>query len=697
MITNMKIFTAAMFRFVPKKWRQIHRFYRFNIILIPIKSIAVKSLFFGTILSFSVCLTLPAQANIFDPILRILIPSYKSNDDANNETASDNTEDNTPQTTEQNAHQDRQSKDNDDSFKSSTAAMPSVSSKSSSQSLTTNSLTTNHAPSNNIIEDKDNQPSLYQLLTAEFEADRGQPQVALQIYKQESLKKNATAVFERALNLSLTQEAPEQSLMFAYQWQTQNPDHVPAWFYVAHLALKAHNYELASETLSRILRYDPRADLSQILIGIFPETEADQRELLTTLQQLDNEQNASLSVIQAGLLLRFNEPKAALMHINRALEIQPDNIPFITLKADILKRLNDTDNALLNGNFHQPDPQVILFLDKSIKRLPEAKALYLYKIRYLLEQQQSKNAWEQLLQAHEKFKEDDEITLLAALVGLDISQYPQADALLKTLLEHPAYVNRAYYYLGISAERQHHYHQAKTYLSNVMQEDLVLAARKKIVAFLLLENHVDEAIETLKQLREQFDVFAPDSYILQADILRQQGFIEKAKALLVEANEQYPDDESLIFAHAQLLDDEKDFSKKRNLLKYLINLNDENLTYQLNYAKLVLTKEPNNQQALNMANKIIHIRYDDPLYDNELHLQALIILANHALQQQQFTKVIEYLQTPYDVLPNLQSGILLLKAYQGLGEDDKVATLLADLQKRFGDGQQNIADLLQSY
>lgn len=103
---------------------------------------------------------------------------------------------------------------------------------------------------------KSNEPSLYALLDAEFSENRDDTERALVIYKQQSFKQDATAVFERALSLSLRNDRVEESLQFAKAWQDENPDHVPAWFYVAHLALRAHDYELAGETLNRILSYD---------------------------------------------------------------------------------------------------------------------------------------------------------------------------------------------------------------------------------------------------------------------------------------------------------------------------------------------------------------------------------------------------------------------------------------------------------
>lgn len=538
--------------------------------------------------------------------------------------------------------------------------------------------------SSNVQQSDFNEPSLYALLDAEFSADRGDTQRALAIYKQQAFKAEATAVFERALSLSLRTESITTSLQFAKMWQDANPDHIPAWFYVAHLALKAHDYDLAGDSLNRILRYDPRADLSEILIGIYPNTDDDKRELLAALHPLDSEQNASLSVLKAGLLYQFNEPEIAIVHINRALLSQPDYVPFITLKADILRKI-------------EPSEAVISYVSQARLRNADSKSLYLYEIRYLLDLQQNQQAWELLLDANNRFADDAEITLLAALVSLDIEEYPSADQLLNMLAKNPAYLNQAYYYLGISAERQQRFEQAKNYLNAVMQEDLVLEARKKVVALELLNNNSEAAIATLQKLRKEFSVFAPDTYVMQADILWQQNEGEEALRLLTSASRKYPDNEMLLFARSQLLDDQADYVVKRTLLNHLQALEPNNLSYQLSYAQLLLANDRRSEQGLALAKMIIQIRYDDPRYDNDLHLQALHVLASNALANEEYAQVISYLQTPYDVLPTLRSGTLLLRAYQGLGDSEKVDALLADLQQRFSFGQQNINDRIQLY
>lgn len=202
---------------------------------------------------------------------------------------------------------------------------------------------------------------------------------------------------------------------------------------------------------------------------------------------------------------------------------------------------------------------------------------------------------------------------------------------------------------------------------------------------------------TLLKLRQQFEVFAPDTYVLQADILWQQDKGDEALRMLTRASRKYPDSEMILFARAQLLDDRKDYVIKRALLNHLQSLDSSNLSYQLSYAQLLLSNERNSEQGLALAGAIIQIRYDDPRYDNELHLQALNILASNALANENYTQVITYLQTPYEVLPTLRSGTLLLRAYQGLGESEKVDELLTELQQRFSFGQQNVNDRVQLY
>lgn len=517
-----------------------------------------------------------------------------------------------------------------------------------------------------------NEASLYQLMDAEFALDRGDIKKALKIYKEQAFLNNATAVFERALALSLKHEEIQDSLSFVTSWQQKNPQHTPAVFYTAYLALKAHEYKVAGTTLNKILENDPQSDLSGLLEGIYPQNRDEQEVVLSTLQQLHIKHNPSLLVIQAGLLMQFGEYQLALKDINKALQQSPTSVPYITLKADILKQLKNP-NAVFRH----------LATSRSGIKTENTKSLYLYEIRYLLELQQNQQAWNKLLEAHDKFSEDNEITLLAALVSLDIKKYQTANGLLTKLTKDRVYKDRANYYLGISAERQNNYKQARDYLKQVKEENLALQAQEKIVATHLLEDDPEMAIKSLEQFRTNYDIFAPESYLLQAKVLNAHGKTEQTKTLLSDAHDDYPNHDDITFAFANTLDNDNDYFKKYILVSQLYETDKENPSYQVAFSELLLHKSPNSEYGLQLANQVVAIPFDDEKFNSDIYIKGLNLLATSAYQQNEYTKVIDYLADTYEVLPTLNAAMLLLKSYQALEQEEQAAALLADIQARF--------------
>lgn len=606
------------------------------------------------IMTASMMISLPSQAKIFDSLVKIILPSYKK--------IIEPTPQETPVLTPLVIEEPKQLEMEMDSPK---LDLPSV--------LLDDSLSAGDITP--VLE----QPDLYALMSAEFYVDRGEVARALNIYKAESFKQNATAVFERALALSLEYEEPSESLRFATAWQMTNHDHIPAWFYVAHLAFKAKDYNQATQMIAKILNYDHRADLTQILTGILPTDRTDQRNLFFALNELGDD-NASISALRAGLLFNLGDYPPALLHINKALKAQPTNLAYVNLKIDILRAGGRLD-------------EMWAFIKAKRKQMPAEKELHLYEIRHHIEHGRLEEAWQLLLVAHQQVK-NPEVSLLTALVGIDSGHLKQAGEILLTLAKNPNYTSKAYYYLGIIHERYGDINQALDYYEKVKDHEHVLDARTKAVGFYLLDNDVDKAMVTLLRLREEYEIFATDSYILQAEILMRQGKKDLAIELLSSANREYPNDDRLLFASYQLLEDVLGTEDKKETLDKLLAIDPFHPDYQLADAKVRLEQDPNDQEALNIATQISQIQPDDPTYDSQLQLDALMVLANHAYAKGEHQAVIDYLQMPYEIAPTLPVGIMLLRAYQGLGDSDRVNELLSELQGRFAFGQ-NQADVEQ--
>lgn len=364
--------------------------------------------------------------------------------------------------------------------------------------------------------------------------------------------------------------------------------------------------------------------------------------------------------------MRLGDYEPALLHIDTALNKEPTNLAYITLKVDLLKLSNKND-------------KLWQFVRTKRKQLPTHKELHLYEIHHLIEQGDLKSAW-QLLQVANKNTKDPEVMLLTALTGLDLGEYIKAERVLLPLLNNAEYASRANYYLGISHEMRGNTNKAREHYEKVKDYEHVLDARTKVVGFYLLNSEVDKAIATLVRLRDEYKVYATDSYLLQAEILIRQNEKESALNLLTSANRENPDDDRLLFASYKLLEGELSDSDKRETLNKLINIDPYNNEYRLSDAKLRLLQNPDDKEALSVATAISQIESSEPSYDEALQFEALILLANHALGKKDYQAVIRHIKAPYEKTSELNAGILLLRAYQGLGEDDKVMALLNELK-----------------
>ncbi len=540
-----------------------------------------------------------------------------------------------------------------------------------------------HAQTNPITSPTKAQSNFYPLLEAEFAYNRGEIDKALQIYKAEAIAQKSSDIFERALSLSLLHEDEKQSLAFAYQWQQYHPDYKPVWFYVAHLALQTHDYNLAKKNLHHILQYNPQANFEQVLENIYPSKEDDQKRLLATLQQLENDDNTDLSMLKAGLLLKFNYPDHALHEVNNALHIDPYNTSYLLLKADIYKKMGKTRRLLK-------------LLNRARKKIPDEKNLYTYEIRYRLQLQkegnhsnQLKYAWRLALKSCKQFPDDSEIKLLTALIGLDLKKYAKVNQLLMPLLTNEDYKDKAYYYLGQNFENQHNYQQAKVYYAQVRQADLAYDASKRIVAFELKNNNFTNAIKALEDFRTNFTEYAEESYLLQADILKGKKQYSQAKSLLKQAYQSYPNNAKIQFSYAKLLNNNSDYQTKLNLLSQLKKNYPNNFDYQLHYGLLLLAKSSDNKQAQDILKQIINIKQTDKQFNSKRYLVSLNALATIALAEKNYQQVINDLQLAYQQFPNLTSGLLLLESYRGVNNQAKLQSLEQDLQKRFNYAETN--------
>ncbi|MEB3767623.1 tetratricopeptide repeat protein [Acinetobacter sp. MD2] len=513
-----------------------------------------------------------------------------------------------------------------------------------------------------------NPEPLKQAMIAEFALQYQQPATALHNYTVLAIHTNSTAAKQRALDIALDENDLYAALDIASQWVTQDPTDVPALFYLAHITLKTHKYEMTAATLDKILNIDPDADLAEILAGIAPDDPKDRQILLNALRQSKARYNPSILVLIASLEAQNGELESALKNIQKALRKRPNVTSFILLKANLLEASNNQAATLewyaKSSKKHRDNLEVHL-----------AEAKYLIKIG---QPEQALNKFEHIIRT---WPNADEPIFIAGLTSIDLKHYDQAEQFLLQLKNSSQYQNDAYYYLAINAERKQHYETAKTYY-RLVDGSLYTVSRRNLVNIYEKEDKLGDALRFLTQERVNYPQHASFLYQLQADILVKTAQKKAAVELLDEAIHNLPDDPDLIYAQVLLLDPYQDRERLDKDLNQLLNIEPNSPTYLNAYAYTLALQN----RRLNDARKYVeHALEYAPDQSSILDTFGFI-----AFLQNDFKAAIPALTQAFEANHNINTGVRLAKALYLQGSTKRFNSLLQQLLHQFPNDPQVI-------
>jgi predicted Zn-dependent protease len=502
--------------------------------------------------------------------------------------------------------------------------------------------------------------ALSKIMLAEFLLAREQHQDAVDLYQEMAFNTLSPIVLERALSVAISQHQDTIALNIARHWVKNDPKDVPALLYLAHLALKAHDYPLAAQTLDKILNYDADTALDRVLAGIYPEAEQDRQDLLQALMRLDSHDNPSLLVLMAGLDAQNGNLNDALKRVERALKKRPDVTAFMTLKA----------NILIAQDKH---PQLEQWLNKQNRLQPKNKSLQLFEVRYLLKQQKQQLALQKLDKMTQRWPNDNEIILLAGLVSIDQQDYKKAEAYLLELLTQDDYLDQAYYYLAINAQRQNYFDAAVSYFQKV-EGQLYQSAQKKLVLMMVSKGQLSAAISHLTEQRVNHPAEASFLYQLQIQMLKDNGQLDTARQLLDEALINDPDDPELIYARALILkpDEQKLLDTE---LERLLSIEPNSPTYLNAYAYTLATQNRRLGDARRLAERASALAPDQAAILDTLGFVALL--------QKDYATAISILEKAHALSNSVNIALRLAQAYQQKGDQTAYLQLKQQLQSKY--------------
>lgn len=502
---------------------------------------------------------------------------------------------------------------------------------------------------------------IYYLLSAELAGQRSDLGYALDVYLALTLETRHPLIAERATWIAQFAQQPQAALDAAIIWATVTPDNPDSQRTAAGLLLQQEQYLDAFEHL---LRYEQLSGESNytLLAGHLAESNnpvvSDLYQQMLQQSQQREESSSDLETALALLSDELGDQQATQSHLQAALNIQPDNVRALQLKARLL-RLDGQSTAAVE------------VLNQALKSNPEEVRLWLELARTQLKSGQLRAAEQTFDRIITLQPDNPQIRLALARIQMETGQNSAARQTLEELTEYPLLADQAWLHLGQLAENDKDTAAALESYQQVTSGQALLEAARASTRILLQQDQYHGALQFLHLKRQQAPELTTPLTLMGEQLLRQQSdyaaalqWIDEGRYLLPEGQ----DSPQLLYSRA------------------MINFQLNDLQQMENDLQLLLEIEPNSAMALNALGYTLVDR------TSRINEGLLLIQKAHALDSEapeildslgwalfklgRKVEAREYLEEAYARLPDEEIAAHLAETLWELGERKLALELL---------------------
>ncbi|MDP3517500.1 MAG: tetratricopeptide repeat protein [Pseudohongiella sp.] len=208
---------------------------------------------------------------------------------------------------------------------------------------------------------------------------------------------------------------------------------------------------------------------------------------------------------------------------------------------------------------------------------------------------------------------DFETLYSLVLINLELEEYTKAEPRLRELIGAGHRLNEANYYLAIILEDRNAIDEAiNRYQQINRQSNAYLTSQRQILRLLVQLERFQEAKNWSQQLADSDSRLAPVMPTLEAEALMNADHNERAREVLDQALDNFPDNIDLLFARALLAERFDDMTLVEQDLRRIIDLDPQNAR-ALNHLGYAMTLRTDRyQEAMDLINRALTVTPDDP-------------------------------------------------------------------------------------
>ncbi len=396
-------------------------------------------------------------------------------------------------------------------------------------------------------------PQVFYTVTGEIALARHEPRVASIQYAAAAAADKEPTLLARAAEVTAESLQPSLTAQVAARWISVDPSSVDAHHAAAKAALALHKIQQSADQYRIVLTSSPRgpdAEFAELETEIEPvDNPFGARQLADRLAASFPNSAAALR-LQAFAALRADDPAAAVRSFSAALALIGEGTG---AAADMRRELTQGlwRAQILAGDSEEPLAQSQALAERDAT--PENRLDY----ALLLWAAQRDDAAISELEALAREPEPAPVAL--RLLGLIEYQNDKLDAAGKRfteLLTTGKFIDDAFYYLGLIAERRGDLARALRLFAQAQSGDNAVAALLRACSILQAHGAAAEAQELLEHLIEDEPQRAPEIVAARARIYSESGDSQHAIEVLNRGRLQYPDSVDIRYAKASTYEEQ---------------------------------------------------------------------------------------------------------------------------------------------
>ncbi|MDX1755902.1 MAG: tetratricopeptide repeat protein [Marinobacter sp.] len=493
---------------------------------------------------------------------------------------------------------------------------------------------------------------LYLLLSAEVAGQRGRYDITLLHYIKAAQRSRDKGVIRRALRIAQSLNGDNAQQQMASLWLEVEPDSLEAHRVLAIQAVKRSQLDRALNHMEQIMGLGGDADFDSLAAMASQLSPDKQQELLGLYRQLAERHPDNIEIeYSIALLLKINDqPATALERLTPLLEAHPNFQPAIILKGDLLYQTGLKTAALD-------------YLLQHTRKFPGNRQMGTLYGRMLVGEGEMRAAQDEFARLVQQFPDVPGLRLSHALVAVENGELDTARQDLIGLIEQGDHENEAHFYLGKIADMENHPQQAIGYYEQVEEGPQYFPALSRASVLRAEAGDVDGALANIRQLRATNPQQSENFWLLEINLLLEQGRTDKAFDSANQALTEIPDSVRIRYARAMLLDGMARTEEAEADLRR------------------VLDAEPNNSVALNALGYILATRTDRLEEAEALISRALEIdPSNPAIldsmgwvlfRQERFEPALTYLKQAYEAFPDPEVAAHFGELLWRIGEQEQ--------------------------